>query len=83
MRQGESPTGAASNPTWTGTGAVATGGMGTASSATASSTGTTTGTDTTTVAQYGQCGGIGYTGSTVCASGFTCTVSSEYYSQCL
>lgn len=27
--------------------------------------------------------GIGYTGSTVCASGSTCTVSSPYYSQCL
>ena len=25
------------------------------------------------VAEWGQCGGIGYTGSTVCASGFTCT----------
>ncbi|KAM0281195.1 hypothetical protein ACHAQH_003625 [Verticillium albo-atrum] len=31
---------------------------------------------------WGQCGGIGYTGPTTCASG-TCKVSSEYYSQCL
>jgi len=31
---------------------------------------------------YGQCGGIGYTGPTVCASG-TCTYSNDYYSQCL
>lgn len=31
---------------------------------------------------YGQCGGQGYTGSTVCASG-TCTYSNEWYSQCL
>ena len=30
-------------------------------------------TQTGTVAQYGQCGGSGYTGATVCASGFTCT----------
>ncbi|KAH9481222.1 Endo-1,4-beta-xylanase A [Psilocybe cubensis] len=32
---------------------------------------------------YGQCGGIGWTGSTTCISGFTCTYSNPYYSQCL
>ncbi|KAG8820111.1 hypothetical protein FRC17_010245 [Serendipita sp. 399] len=31
---------------------------------------------------YGQCGGQGWTGPTVCASG-TCKASSQYYSQCL
>ena len=31
-------------------------------------------TGTGTVAQWGQCGGIGYTGPTTCASGFTCHV---------
>ncbi|KAF6759813.1 endoglucanase B [Ephemerocybe angulata] len=31
---------------------------------------------------YGQCGGIGYTGSTTCASG-TCKRFQDYYSQCL
>jgi len=36
-----------------------------------------------TVAHWGQCGGIGWTGGTVCASPFTCQVSSAYYSQCL
>ncbi|KAF9485915.1 glycoside hydrolase family 61 protein I [Pholiota conissans] len=36
-----------------------------------------------TVAHYGQCGGTGWTGGTVCVSPFTCTVSSAYYSQCL
>ncbi|EKM58977.1 glycoside hydrolase family 61 protein, partial [Phanerochaete carnosa HHB-10118-sp] len=36
-----------------------------------------------TVAHYGQCGGQGYTGSTVCAAPYTCTVSNPYYSQCL
>ncbi|KAE9404042.1 concanavalin A-like lectin/glucanase [Gymnopus androsaceus JB14] len=36
-----------------------------------------------TVSKFGQCGGIGYTGSTVCASPFTCNVFSAYYSQCL
>ncbi|RYC55902.1 hypothetical protein CHU98_g10316 [Xylaria longipes] len=32
-------------------------------------------------ALYAQCGGIGYTGCTSCASG-TCNVLNEYYSQC-
>ncbi|OBZ79646.1 putative acetylxylan esterase A [Grifola frondosa] len=36
-----------------------------------------------TVAEYGQCGGIGWTGATVCVSPFTCTVLNSYYSQCL
>jgi len=36
-----------------------------------------------TAPHYGQCGGTGWTGPTVCASGFTCTESSQYYSQCL
>ncbi|KAF9476048.1 glycosyl hydrolase family 62 protein [Pholiota conissans] len=31
---------------------------------------------------YGQCGGIGYTGSTTCAQG-VCTYSNPYYSQCI
>ncbi|KAK7911528.1 rhamnogalacturonase [Apiospora marii] len=33
--------------------------------------------------QFGQCGGIGYTGPTVCVSPFKCTVSNDWYSQCL
>jgi len=36
-----------------------------------------------TVPKFGQCGGSGWTGGTVCASGSTCTASSTYYSQCL
>ncbi|KAL1950093.1 hypothetical protein VTO73DRAFT_5215 [Trametes versicolor] len=33
--------------------------------------------------QYGQCGGTGYTGPTVCASPFTCkAISPPYYYQC-
>lgn len=35
------------------------------------------------VAKYGQCGGIGYSGCTSCASGSSCKVTNEYYSQCL
>jgi len=36
-----------------------------------------------TAAHYAQCGGIGYTGPTVCASPYTCQESNAYYSQCL
>ncbi|KFX99742.1 hypothetical protein O988_03673, partial [Pseudogymnoascus sp. VKM F-3808] len=39
--------------------------------------------DGCTVDKYAQCGGQGYTGCTVCASGSTCKdVSPPYYSQC-
>ncbi|EIN08692.1 hypothetical protein PUNSTDRAFT_154784 [Punctularia strigosozonata HHB-11173 SS5] len=37
----------------------------------------------TPAAKYGQCGGIGWSGSTACQSGSTCTVVNSYYSQCL
>lgn len=32
---------------------------------------------------YGQCGGIGFTGSTSCVSGYVCTYENDYYSQCV
>jgi len=35
------------------------------------------------VAIYGQCGGIGYTGSTTCDAGTVCTDLNAYYFQCL
>ncbi|EGY20564.1 hypothetical protein VD0002_g8055 [Verticillium dahliae] len=35
------------------------------------------------VPRWGQCGGSGYTGPTRCVAGSTCTVSNQYYSQCL
>ena len=34
-------------------------------------------------AEWGQCGGIGWTGPTTCVVGTTCTVLNDYYSQCL
>ncbi|KAG8866457.1 hypothetical protein FRB97_003965, partial [Tulasnella sp. 331] len=36
-------------------------------------------------AKWGQCGGIGWTGCTACATGSTCTpqANNPYYSQCL
>ncbi|KAJ9624845.1 hypothetical protein H2203_004795 [Taxawa tesnikishii (nom. ined.)] len=36
-----------------------------------------------TAAAYAQCGGQGWTGATTCVSGYTCTYSNAYYSQCL
>ncbi|KAJ6528076.1 glycoside hydrolase [Mycena capillaripes] len=47
---------------------------------------TTTGTSTPTggsVPQFGQCGGLTYTGPTACVSPFTCKEMNAYYSQCL
>lgn len=35
------------------------------------------------VAKYGQCGGQAYSGSSVCATGTTCTYGTPYYWQCL
>ncbi|KAJ7625106.1 hypothetical protein DFH06DRAFT_1273324 [Mycena polygramma] len=37
----------------------------------------------TTAPQYGQCGGTGWTGTTTCPANFSCTVSNQWYSQCL
>jgi hypothetical protein len=64
------------------------------SSTSISPTSTTTPTSTTastsistpggcTVAHWGQCGGVTYTGCTTCASPYTCEYSNAYYSQCL
>jgi hypothetical protein len=51
---------------------------------TTSTSTTTSSSSTATQTEYGQCGGIGWTGPTVCASGCTCkAVSPPYYSQCL
>ncbi|KAJ4344127.1 hypothetical protein N0V95_006331 [Ascochyta clinopodiicola] len=32
---------------------------------------------------YARCGGIGWTGPTQCAQGWTCTKQNDYYSQCM
>jgi len=44
---------------------------------------TTSSAPSATQTKYGQCGGIGYSGPTTCASGSSCKSSSPYYSQCL
>ncbi|KAI4859400.1 putative endochitinase CHI2 [Hypoxylon rubiginosum] len=41
-----------------------------------------TSTATGTVAQWGQCGGQGYTGPTQCESPYTCVATSGWWSQC-
>ncbi|KAI1734717.1 putative endochitinase CHI2 [Xylaria scruposa] len=41
-----------------------------------------TSTATGTVPQWGQCGGIGYTGPTQCQSPYKCTATGPYWSQC-
>lgn len=71
--------------------AAATGVSGTTTTSGATTTTLVTSTTTSagstptacTVAKWGQCGGLSYSGCTVCASGSTCTVSNDYYSQCL
>ncbi|KAG9051248.1 hypothetical protein FS837_010535 [Tulasnella sp. UAMH 9824] len=50
------------------------------STTTSKTTTTTSASSTGTVAAYGQCGGIGYTGPTTCVSGWTCVYSNDYYS---
>lgn len=58
----------------------------TSSSTKVTTTSTTTSSPpvaTCTAAKYAQCGGTGFTGCTVCASGSTCQVQNTYYSQCL
>lgn len=61
----------------------------TATTATTSKVVTTATTSTpasgtsTAAAHWAQCGGLGYSGPTVCAAGHTCTYANTYYSQCL
>ncbi|KAI0078942.1 Oligoxyloglucan reducing end-specific cellobiohydrolase [Panus rudis PR-1116 ss-1] len=44
---------------------------------------TTSSAPAATQTVWGQCGGIEFTGPTVCASGSTCKVQNDYYSQCV
>ncbi|KAI1327440.1 carbohydrate-binding module family 1 protein [Xylariaceae sp. FL0255] len=53
------------------------------SKTTTTSSASTTTTAGCTSAEYAQCGGVGWTGCTVCASGMTCQNLNDYYSQCL
>jgi len=55
----------------------------TTTSAVAVAVTTTTSSGGGTIAEYGQCGGLTWTGSGTCVTGTTCKYSSDYYSQCL
>jgi len=54
----------------------------TAISTTPSAATTTAPSGSGIVDQWGQCGGIGYTGSTICAAPYTCVENSVWWSQC-
>ncbi|KAI1322722.1 glycosyl hydrolase family 7 protein [Xylariaceae sp. FL0255] len=62
-------------------GTYSTSGTTTTGSGTTSTTKTTTSTGS--VSAYGQCGGVGWTGATTCVTGYTCSASNSYYSQCV
>ncbi|KAJ7630671.1 hypothetical protein FB45DRAFT_990628 [Roridomyces roridus] len=53
------------------------------STTTSSTTTSSAPTSTGTVPAFGQCGGQGWTGGTVCVAGYTCTFSNTFYSQCI
>ncbi|ROW13163.1 hypothetical protein VPNG_04870 [Cytospora leucostoma] len=55
----------------------------TTAAATTTTSSSATASSTATAARWGQCGGSGWTGATVCASSYTCTYVNAYYSQCL
>ena len=55
----------------------------TTTAATSSAPHTTSTSSTGQAQHWGQCGGIGWMGPTVCASPYTCQVGNPYYSQCL
>ena len=72
--------------TTTGGGSTSTTGTATTSGGSTSTTATATtsggSTSTTGIAQWGQCGGNGYTGSTVCIAPYTCTCTGAFWCQC-
>ncbi|KZW02447.1 carbohydrate esterase family 5 protein [Exidia glandulosa HHB12029] len=71
------------NAAISGGGSTTTGPTSTGGSTPPTSTVSTPAQPQATQAKYGQCGGIGWTGPTVCASGSTCVKSNDWYSQCL
>ncbi|TAQ86011.1 hypothetical protein B7494_g5678 [Chlorociboria aeruginascens] len=67
----------------TATSSLASSSIASATSSSPAATSSAPATGSGTVAEWGQCGGTGYTGATTCVSGTTCTYSNAYYSQCL
>ncbi|ETW75418.1 family 1 carbohydrate esterase [Heterobasidion irregulare TC 32-1] len=68
---------------WFGIAAITPGSGGGGSGSTTSAPTATTTAAGATQTHYGQCGGVGWSGPTACASGFTCKAANDYYSQCL
>lgn len=58
-------------------------GVSSTSATSSSRTSSSTASSSTGAAQWAQCGGQGWTGPTTCVSPYTCTVSNNWYSQCL
>jgi Fungal cellulose binding domain len=79
----EAPTGPAAPSTYISGAAAATSAASSGGSGAAAPSSAPGSSDSGQAAQYAQCGGDGFTGPTVCVAPYTCTVSSEYYSQCL
>ncbi|KFZ12286.1 hypothetical protein V502_07166 [Pseudogymnoascus sp. VKM F-4520 (FW-2644)] len=78
------PGGVVTNPSSGSSGSAVASSTAAATSSVAATTSTPpTATNVATAPKYGQCGGNGWTGPTVCAAGSTCKVSNEWYSQCL
>lgn len=48
-----------------------------------SSSTTTSSSPSSVQTMYGQCGGSGWSGATICAAGTTCDEQNQWYSQCL
>lgn len=72
------PTSSAVGPSSSATSSAVTSSIRTSSVSSSSSTATTV-----VASAYGQCGGIYWSGATVCASGYTCSYFNDYYSQCV
>jgi hypothetical protein len=80
---GSSVSSVSATTTSTSSSQVASSSTGTSTTKTTSTSITTSSASGATQTHYGQCGGVGWTGPTACASPYTCTFSSAYYSQCL
>ncbi|KAL2176433.1 glycoside hydrolase family 61 protein [Thermothelomyces heterothallicus CBS 202.75] len=77
------PGGGGANPTATTTAATSAAPSTTLRTTTTSAAQTTAPPSGDVQTKYGQCGGNGWTGPTVCAPGSSCSVLNEWYSQCL
>lgn len=80
---GAAPAPTTTAPTTTAGPTTTTGSTTTTTRSTTSTTSSSAPTGTAPAGAYGQCGGANWTGPTTCVSGYTCTYSNPYYSQCV